>query len=71
MTMPRDEVNANEGGEDVVRLQNVLNGSWMLNMVVCFKILAHFVKGNYFLSQWKKSWWYQVNRNTRGFGQAC
>jgi hypothetical protein len=30
MTMPRDEVNADEGGEDVVRLQDVLDGSWML-----------------------------------------
>jgi hypothetical protein len=27
MMMPRDEVNADEGGEDVVRLQDVLNGS--------------------------------------------
>ncbi len=71
MTIPRDEVNADEGGEDVVGLQDVLDGSQMLNIVMCLKILTHFVKGNYFLSQWKKSWWYQVNRNTKGFGQAC
>jgi len=55
MTIPRDEVNADEGGEDVVGLQDVLDGSKMLNIVMCLKILTHFVKGNYFLSQWKKS----------------
>jgi hypothetical protein len=43
MMMPRDQVNVDEGGEDVVRLHDVLDGSWMLRIVMCLKSLTHFV----------------------------